>query len=804
MVGLGRRYHDRVALAGRRRETEAIQRLLSDAAAGRAALLVIVGAPGAGKSSLAEAAALHAADLGLRVFRGTPMAGMPDRLVWGQLLEDAGEHGAATAILTDPQPLDLDAAALRLARRAGSAIVVDDVDRSGPAGLGFLGILASRLLSAGPAVVVTSRMPLGMGREVQLGPLTADELAQVLPGLRPELVDAVRVAARGMPGPALSLAAEVTDADPTEDVLVHVALRAPSSASFLDIDPGLVGLLESALGRVSGDEARARLLARLGRELLADASATARRRAVVDEALLLARRTGSDALLAEVLDARLHALWDPAGADDRLAAASEIMDLARAAGDDVRERHGLFWRFVALMELGRVSEAESALAAYRRLAEAAGDPAGLVMALSRQAVLAIMRGRFDEAERLVPEVADRAVRAGMPDAERLVASLRGVIAGERDPDSAPAALAWFRSLAARMPGHLMEATAVRILAVTGNLREAEAELERMLPTALRASGPRWLGAASDLAVAAAVTGNVEGCRQLYSVLLPYSGRLVVWAGAVSFAGPVSYYLGLLATRLGRFDEARAHLGEALQLSQHLGALPSVAHCLAALADAAVAAGTQADVRLAEEQRQRARALAESMGMRALLAQLTGPADEWSLRRDGQDWVLDAGDEHARLRDGRGVDHLRALLAWPGREMPALDLAAGGAGLQVADAGPMLDDQARTAYRGRLGRLAEEIEAADRAGDAERAERAHAERRALLDELRRSTGLGGRARRISPEAERARVNVTRAIRSTLQRITAVAPRAGAHLQLSVRTGHVCRYQPAPGGPSRWRL
>jgi hypothetical protein len=49
------------------------------------------------------------------------------------------------------------------------------------------------------------------------------------------------------------------------------------------------------------------------------------------EALRLARRTADPATLAEVLDARLHALWDPAGAEDRLAADSEIIDLARTA-----------------------------------------------------------------------------------------------------------------------------------------------------------------------------------------------------------------------------------------------------------------------------------------------------------------------------------------------------------------------------------------------------------------------------------------------------------------------------------------
>jgi hypothetical protein len=53
-----------------------------------------------------------------------------------------------------------------------------------------------------------------------------------------------------------------------------------------------------------------------------------------------------------VLDARLYALWDPAGAQDRLVTAAELIRLGRATGDERRERDGLFWRFVALVARG--------------------------------------------------------------------------------------------------------------------------------------------------------------------------------------------------------------------------------------------------------------------------------------------------------------------------------------------------------------------------------------------------------------------------------------------------------------------
>jgi hypothetical protein len=105
---------------------------------------------------------------------------------------------------------------------------------------------------------------------------------------------------------------------------------------------------------------------------------------------------------------------------------------------------------------------------------------------------------------------------------------------------------------------------------------------------------------------------------------------------------------------------------------------------------------------------------------------------------------------------------------------------------------------------RIRQLDNELAAADRSGDTIAAEHAENERQALVGELRRATGLAGRPRRAADDAERARVNVTRTIRATIDRITAAAPIAGAHLQASVRTGIACRYQPAPGGPMGWQV
>jgi plasmid stabilization system protein ParE len=62
------------------------------------------------------------------------------------------------------------------------------------------------------------------------------------------------------------------------------------------------------------------------------------------------------------------------------------------------------------------------------------------------------------------------------------------------------------------------------------------------------------------------------------------------------------------------------------------------------------------------------------------------------------------------------------------------------------------------------------------------------------ELKRATGLAGRRRGFSDEAERARVNVTRTIRQALDQLLAADPEAGRHLLASVHTGTRCSYRP----------
>ncbi|MDQ6670123.1 MAG: hypothetical protein M3069_05150 [Chloroflexota bacterium] len=308
----------------------------------------------------------------------------------------------------------------------------------------------------------------------------------------------------------------------------------------------------------------------------------------------------------------------------------------------------------------------------------------------------------------------------------------------------------------------------------------------------------------SLSVVAATTRDTAAAVRLYEAFEPYRGWLIVLGGANTAWGPVSHYLGLLAAQLGRLDLAVSEFETAIAWAEQVGALPSLAHSLHGLAETLNQRARGDDRLRAADHRGRARDLAERLEMAFLRQRLSTASDGWALVRDGDDWMLEADNERVRLRDRRGLHYLRALLAAPRRDIAALELVAGGGGLVASVAAPVLDAAAIDTYRQRLESLTAQLDAADRTGDLQSSERIGTERQALLGELRRATGLGGRVRQTSPEAERARVNVTRTLRATVNRIAVSAPRAAAHLRASIRTGQTCCYAPAPGGPTAWRL
>jgi hypothetical protein len=190
-------------------------------------------------------------------------------------------------------------------------------------------------------------------------------------------------------------------------------------------------------------------------------------------------------------------------------------------------------------------------------------------------------------------------------------------------------------------------------------------------------------------------------------------------------------------------------------------------------------------------------------------------------RRGVIWTIGPLGRQIQLRDAKGLAHIARLLAAPLVEFHALDLVAGpqargsapavaaDAGIEIrargdSDAGPVLDGQAKAAYRARVAELQEDIDEAESFHDPERAARARDELAFLARELSGAVGLHGRDRKTGSDAERARVNVTRAIRTALKRVTDHDAELGRRLGTAIRTGTFCVYEPPPGETPTWDL
>jgi hypothetical protein len=171
------------------------------------------------------------------------------------------------------------------------------------------------------------------------------------------------------------------------------------------------------------------------------------------------------------------------------------------------------------------------------------------------------------------------------------------------------------------------------------------------------------------------------------------------------------------------------------------------------------------------------------------------------QRDGKRWQVRFGGETWYIEDSLGMAYIAVLLANPGYEVSALELAAGpgmpNAAVVVgtaASAQPFLDEAAIRAYRARLSALQSEIDEYEAMNDPFRRERAQSEYDWLVSELVAALGLGGRARQFANNEERARVSVGKAIRRAITKVAGVAPEVGAELRATVQTGMRCSYQP----------
>jgi tetratricopeptide (TPR) repeat protein len=389
--------------------------------------------------------------------------------------------------------------------------------------------------------------------------------------------------------------------------------------SFGVVDHELVGLLEEGVGALGAreDGMRARLLARLAMELYVGGTPERRRR-LVEEALEVARRLDDPATIAYALNARYAALWAPENVAERLAIADEVLELARRAGDERLAREGRGRRIVALLELGEIAAARADIAVHARAAETLRQPFGRWQAAVWHAAEALLAGRFSEGESRAREAFELGRRVRMTDAENCFTTQRFVAAMElgRLGDLQGT----IEQLARRYPQATQWTTSLAYLYVElGNRDEAASTFERSAARGFASvvRDNQWLSAMTILADTCAYLGKVSHAAELRDLLLPFAGRNVLIVEGWASLGSADRALALLASTIGRWDEAEAHFQAALDLNTRLGALPWLARTEFGYARMLLERGQTGDAERARDLLQRARGTARKLGMTTL-------------------------------------------------------------------------------------------------------------------------------------------------------------------------------------------
>ncbi|MHB8463209.1 MAG: hypothetical protein ACYDH6_21670 [Acidimicrobiales bacterium] len=430
-----------------------------------------------------------------------------------------------------------------------------------------------------------------------------------------------------------------------------------------------------------------------------------------------------------------------------------------------------------LCHLGRWREAEEVLErALAAIREAMPMTAASIHPATALADLRILQGRLAEAEALL---------LGRDDIMEALLPMARLHLAQRDHDLACAT--------ARRGVRLMGEDRVRAAALLGVL--VEAELGR-----------------GDVAGAAAASADLDG--RAGGIGLPALTAEAARLRAMVRAAEGDADAAVAAAQDGLHDLVSVDLPRLkallhLDLARlHVGAGDHAAAVVEARAAAAVLARVDIVMSTADE------AMLYGLGVEVAHRVVAGGRRGAVLVMDGSWWTASCGATSVRLHDTKGLRYLAELIAHPGVERHVFDLvdlvegvAPADTGLdrrRLGDAGELLDHQARAAYRGRVGELRDEVEDALALEDDDRAAKAQAELDTLVAELARAVGLGGRDRRASSAGEKARLNVTRALRAATTKLAEVLPEPGAVLDRRLRTGLFCSYEPGAEDEIVWRV
>ena len=383
----------------------------------------------------------------------------------------------------------------------------------------------------------------------------------------------------------------------------------------------VVGVLDRALAALGGEESalRAQVMGRLS-AAVAYGPVELRRPALAREALAMARRVAGPRELVYVLAMCQWANRRPDNVDESLERAHEMAALANEVRDGPLRSLAHEWMLNHLLERGDRAAVERQRRTLEQLADGLGEPKARALLTAVRAGQAHLEGRLGECEELAHEalahgLAEGADESAVQSFGALLASVRReqgrfaeiVEAVEGFARQHPYVAAWRCGLA-------------YVYAELDRPADARAELDALAPDGF-AAVPRdalWVIAIAQLAQVVSRLDDAERAEVLYSQLLPFAGRCIVSINVLSW-GSAARSLGLLATTLGRYDDAERHFEHALEVNTSIGAVLWVARTRADYARMLLRRGGAGDRERAYVLRAAALAVAEELGLDALAA-----------------------------------------------------------------------------------------------------------------------------------------------------------------------------------------
>ncbi|GIH79272.1 BTAD domain-containing putative transcriptional regulator [Planobispora longispora] len=369
-------------------------------------------------------------------------------------------------------------------------------------------------------------------------------------GARKARAQAIRVADRGDRTGGRDDSVLTTRALTALDAPSVWTLRNP----YEEVELHLVRRFEAALDRLPPDDGaeRVRLLAGLAQELY-DGSDDPRCDRLSAEAVEAARRLGDPHLLMQTLNARQLSLPQSVRSPELLGIAAELLDLAARTCTPEFELLAQMLFTHHRLQLFDVAGADEAATRCDAILERLPLPWPRFQHTMWRAGRLVLEGRFDDADVLYGEAERQAGRLGMWYAGAVVATGRIMLHFQRGSMADAGAL--IDSVAGI---HATMDRDSRILHLCAQGRTAQA---RGLAEHGWGTPPRdwsWLTMTCLQAAAQTALGDVSACRASYSALLPHGGGVSV-GSAIAFAGPVDWFLALLASALGERETAVRHL-----------------------------------------------------------------------------------------------------------------------------------------------------------------------------------------------------------------------------------------------------